>query len=135
VLFAGDHLLPRITPVIMWRDEDDDPLGDYLDGLERLVGIDAGLTYPAHGAAIDRGAARAAQIRSHHRRRLDDAVELLATGPITAWTMMGRLFRPQLITFEKRLALRETLSHLEHLRRVGRVDSFTEDGLVWYRQV
>ena len=38
VLFAGDHLLPRITPVIMWRDEDDDPLGDYLDGLDRFVG-------------------------------------------------------------------------------------------------
>jgi glyoxylase-like metal-dependent hydrolase (beta-lactamase superfamily II) len=134
VLFAGDHLLPRITPVIMWRDEDDDPLGDYLDGLERLVGMDAGLTYPAHGVAIDRGAARAAQIKAHHRRRLDDAAELLATGPMTAWTMMGRLFRPHLITFEKRLALRETLSHLEHLRRVGRIESFTEDGVIWYRQ-
>ena len=135
VLFAGDHLLPRITPVIMWRDEDDDPLGDYLDGLDRLVGISAGLTYPAHGVAIDRGAARAAQIRAHHRRRLDDAAALLATGPMTAWTMMGRLFRPHLIAFEKRLALRETLSHLEHLRRVRRVESFAEDGVIWYRRV
>ena len=134
VLFAGDHLLPRITPVIMWRDEDDDPLGDYLGGLDRLVEIDAGITYPAHGATIDRGAARAAQIRSHHRRRLDDAAALVAAGPMTGWTMMGRLFRPHLITFEKRLALRETLSHLEHLRRVGRVGSFTEDGVIWYRR-
>lgn len=40
-LFSGDHLLPKITPHIgLYEDPDDatvaDPLGDYLDALERV---------------------------------------------------------------------------------------------------
>lgn len=131
--FSGDHLLPRITPVIMWDESDLDVLGLYLDSLERLVAARIELTYPAHGSMFERGSERAGQIVLHHDRRLSTMVEILGPGPATAWTVMGEAFRPHLNTLEKRLALRETVSHLEHLRVRHRVEASDREGVRWYR--
>jgi len=131
--FSGDHLLPRITPVIMWDESELDVLGLYLDSLERLVVAHIELTYPAHGSIFERGSERAGQIVLHHDRRLATMVEILSPGPATAWTVMGEAFRPHLNTLEKRLALRETVSHLEHLRLRHRLEADDREGVRWYR--
>jgi glyoxylase-like metal-dependent hydrolase (beta-lactamase superfamily II) len=131
--FSGDHLLPRITPVIMWDESELDVLRLYLDSLERLVVAHIELTYPAHGSIFERGSERAGQIVLHHDRRLATMVEILSPGPATAWTVMGEAFRPHLNTLEKRLALRETVSHLEHLRLRHRLEADDREGVRWYR--
>jgi glyoxylase-like metal-dependent hydrolase (beta-lactamase superfamily II) len=134
VLFSGDHLLPRITPIVPWNGIDPDPLGDYLGSLHRVSQLGIGLTYPAHGWSIERGDVRANQITAHHRRRLDDIADLLSSSPMTGWEVMTRHFRPNLMLFERRLALSETVAHLEHLRLRGWLSGFEEDGIVWYRR-
>lgn len=133
ILFAGDHILPRITPVIMWDHTDSDVLGLYLASVRRLTGDRFGLTYPAHGAIVERGSQRAEQIELHHERRLDGMLEVVHLGPTTAWDVMTESFRPHLNPLEQRLALRETVSHLEHLRTRSKVSSFDED-IRFYRR-
>jgi glyoxylase-like metal-dependent hydrolase (beta-lactamase superfamily II) len=133
ILFSGDHILPRITPVIMWDQSDLDVLGLYLGSVQRLTGDKFGLTYPAHGSIVERGSQRAQQIVLHHERRLDGMLDVVRLGPTTAWNVMIESFRPHLNPQEQRLALRETVSHLEHLRLRAKVASFDDDARYYRR--
>lgn len=126
ILFSGDHILPRITPVIMWDATGEDVLGLYLSSVGRLAEGTFGLTYPAHGLIVERGSARAEQIGLHHERRLSGMLDVVTLGPTTAWDVMLESFRPHLNAMEQRLALRETVSHLEHLRNREQLTSFDE---------
>lgn len=132
ITFSGDHVLPRITPVIMYNGDDPDTLGDYLHSLAYLLDEEIGLTYPAHGTIIDRGDSRVRQIIAHHDRRLEEMKGRVANGS-TAWELVGSLFRPTLTSGQQRLALSETVSHLEHLRLQGRATTEERDGVIWYR--
>ncbi len=135
VLFSGDHVLPRITPYIGYEDpeRDPNPLGKFMESLQRIVDGDHGMTYPAHGDIVERGSARAEQIILHHERRLDDALAEIRD-PTTAWEVMGEIFRPNLGVFHKRLALRETLSHLELLVHDHRATKVRDHELWHYRK-
>ena len=134
ILFSGDHVLPRISPVIMWDEDLGDPLGNYLASLQKLLGMNPGITYPAHGTLIDRGDERARQILLHHDRRLLDMAELVRSRDSTAWEVMLESFRPNLTPLEARLAFLETVSHLEHLRVTGRLQTEQRDGTIVFRR-
>ncbi len=134
ILFAGDHVLPRITPVIMYDEDAADTLGDYLASLDRLISMEIGLTYPAHGAIVERGTKRVEQIILHHDRRLSGMEDAVRLGPATAWKVLRASFRPHLSPLEQRLALRETVAHLEYLRLREHLRAFEEDGTLWYRK-
>ena len=121
VTFSGDHVLPRISPVIMYDENIGDVLGDYMDSLRKLLDLEIGVTYPAHGMPFDHGAERARQILLHHDRRLLDMAELVRSGDTDAWQVMRHSFRPNLEPLQARLALLETISHLEHLVNSGRI--------------
>jgi hypothetical protein len=60
-------------------------------------------------------------------------LDVVRLGPSTAWSVMLESFRPHLNPLEQRLALRETVSHLEHLRTRSRMTSFDED-VRYYRR-
>jgi glyoxylase-like metal-dependent hydrolase (beta-lactamase superfamily II) len=133
IFFSGDHVLPRISPVIMYDVDAGDPLGDYLESLSRLISLGIGMTYPAHGTLIARGDERARQILLHHDRRLRDMTDLVEEGDRTAWMVMTHSFRPNLDPVSARLAFLETVSHLEHLRIDGRIQASDHDGRKIYR--
>lgn len=133
VFFSGDHVLPRISPVIMYDLGLGDVLGDYLESLARLVSMDMGLTYPAHGTIIEHGNERARQILLHHDRRLLDMAELVREQNSNAWDVMVTSFRPNLDPLQARLAFLETVSHLEHLRLKGRIREEEREGRMLYR--
>ena len=132
VVFSGDHVLPRISPVIMFEEDYEDVLGDYMTSLRRLLSIPIGLTYPAHGGIIERGSARVEQILLHHERRLGEMHERAAAHSSTAWSLVGSIFRPHLSPIEQRLALRETVAHLEYLRLRDHLDVEERQGVLWY---
>jgi len=133
ILFSGDHVLPRISPVIMYDTFLVDPLGDYMNSLQKLVEMEIGVTYPAHGTLIDQGDERARQILLHHDRRLLDMADLVREGDTNAWGVMLKSFRPNLDSLQARLAFLETISHLEHLRLTGRIREEHRDGKMVYR--
>ncbi len=132
IFFSGDHVLPRISPVIMWDEGLGDPLGDYLTSLSRIVEMQVGVTYPAHGTLIDQGDERARQILLHHDRRLLDMADLVHEVDETAWDVMLKSFRPNLTPLESRLAFLETVSHLEHLYLTGRLRIAERNGTTFF---
>lgn len=133
ILFSGDHILPRISPVIMYDLDVGDVLGDYLSSLQKLLALRIGLTYPAHGTIIEHGDERARQILLHHDRRLLDMAELVRERDTTAWEVMLESFRPNLDPVQARLAFLETVSHLEHLRLTGRIQVDEREDRLIYR--
>ncbi len=133
LVFSGDHVLPRITPLVMVGAEGEDTLADYLTSLQRIVDLRARVTLPAHGRVIERGADRAHQIILHHRRRLDEVIDAVTAGLSTGWAIMKKLFRPNLDPFQQRLAFGETLAHAEHLVNTGELTKDESSEIVRYR--
>jgi len=133
-LFSGDHILPRITPFVGYDELFEDVLGEFLESLARIEQLQVGLTYPAHGALVEHGSARAEQLVAHHLRRLADMVEVIGPEGSSAWEVMEKVFRPNLGPVEQRLALRETIAHLEHLRLRGRLAVLERRGALRYRR-
>jgi glyoxylase-like metal-dependent hydrolase (beta-lactamase superfamily II) len=132
ILFSGDHILPRITPVVPFDSDSVDPLDDYLRSLRRLIDMRIGVTYPAHGSLIARGDERAYQILLHHDRRLLDMTEVVRKEDLSAFEVMLKSFRSDLDGLQIRLALLETIAHLEHLRLQGRIKGVERDGVLVY---
>jgi glyoxylase-like metal-dependent hydrolase (beta-lactamase superfamily II) len=132
VLFAGDHILPRITPFVGYDELYEDVLADFLDSLHRIERMAIATTYPAHGSIVEHGSARATQIILHHQRRLQGMLEVIDRGGTSSWQVMEKVFRPNLSPSDQRLALRETVAHLEHLRLTLRLNSIADEGSIRY---
>jgi glyoxylase-like metal-dependent hydrolase (beta-lactamase superfamily II) len=132
---GGDHLLDRISPTVgLWPDSRPDPLGDYLASLERTVDLAPRIVYPGHGEPIEDPARRARELVEHHRERLDAAATALGPEPRTGYDASFDLFGRTLSSGARRFAVAETLSHLERLRRDGRVERSEDGGVVrWSR--
>ena len=121
-VFGGDVLLADITPNVgRWPDTAADPLGRYLHTLETLEALRPAVVYPGHGPVIDAAAGRAAEIRDHHRVRLDEHETALRSGAGTAYEVAGVVWAGEgLGEHEQRFALVESISHLERLAGLGR---------------
>jgi glyoxylase-like metal-dependent hydrolase (beta-lactamase superfamily II) len=126
LLFAGDHLLPRISPNVGWHPMSGaNPLADFLSSLRRVAGFDVDLVLPAHEWRFTNPAARAEELVRHHEERLAEVRAVLVAGARTAWEVAQGLtwsrpwatLRPEL----KRAALGEALAHLVHLLADGKV--------------
>jgi glyoxylase-like metal-dependent hydrolase (beta-lactamase superfamily II) len=121
ILVAGDHLLPDISPTVgLWPDQDADPLGNYLESLELVVRLAPQLALPGHGEPIDDPARRARELLAHHAERLDRTAAALGAVPRTGYEVSLELFGGDLPPSERRFAVAEALSHLEHLVVRGR---------------
>jgi glyoxylase-like metal-dependent hydrolase (beta-lactamase superfamily II) len=122
VLLTGDHLLPRISPNIgaYGNDEQADPLGAYLESLERTKAFRPAEALPAHEYRFRGIDTRAAGLIAHHHER---GAEILAAvdrlGAPTAWSIAAQLTWsrgwPALHGMMRRMALSETVAHLRYL--------------------
>ncbi|GFH34387.1 MBL fold metallo-hydrolase [Streptomyces pacificus] len=129
-LFSGDHLLPGISPHIgLYEDPDDatvtDPLGDYLDSLERVGRLGAAEVLPAHQHPFTDAPARVRELLAHHEERLTGLLALLAA-PLTPWQLAERMEwnRPwdDIPYGSRTIAVSEAEAHLRHLVKRGRAE-------------
>lgn len=122
ILFSGDHVLPRITSNVgLYPYSRDDPLGDFLDALRRMRDLPVTRVLPAHGDPFDDLAGRIDEMLAHHDARLTAVMTALGSRPRTAFEVAHDLFPVLRSPHEERFALAETLAHLRHLERSGRV--------------
>ncbi|GHF93571.1 MBL fold metallo-hydrolase [Streptomyces zaomyceticus] len=130
-LFSGDHLLPGISPHIgLYEDPDDaietDPLGDYLDSLERIGRLGVAEVLPAHQHAFTDSAGRVRELLDHHEDRLTGLLGLLAT-PLTPWQLAERMEwnRPweQIPYGSRNIAVSEAEAHVRRLVKLGRAEA------------
>ncbi|MFT7836133.1 MBL fold metallo-hydrolase [Saccharothrix sp. BKS2] len=140
LLFAGDHVLPHITPSIGFEAARPAlPLGDYLDSLRLVRSCPDLRLLPAHGPVTGSSHARVDELLAHHEDRLAATLEAVRAGTGTAfatagrlgWTRRGRSFA-ELDPFNQVLAVGETSAHLDLLVRRGLVRATERDGVVGY---
>jgi glyoxylase-like metal-dependent hydrolase (beta-lactamase superfamily II) len=121
VMIAGDTILMGITPAIgLYPNSRPDPLGDYLETLERIIELDPRIAYAGHKDPVEDPAGRAREIIEHHRERLDGTAAALDGNPLSAYDVSLALFERELSPTLRRFATAESLAHLERLVRDGR---------------
>ena len=139
-LFSGDHLLPEITPHIgLYEDPDDatvtDPLGDYLDSLERVGRLAPAEVLPAHQHVFADAPARVRELLDHHEERLTGLRSLLVE-PLTPWQVAERMEwnRPweQIPYGSRNIAVSEAEAHLRRLVKLGRAEAVAGSDPVTY---
>jgi glyoxylase-like metal-dependent hydrolase (beta-lactamase superfamily II) len=143
LLFAGDHVLPTITPSIGFEPAmAANPLGSFLDSLAIVRARPDALLLPAHGAVSPSVHNRVDELIEHHRVRLDAMAVVLGWGIDTAsevaakvtWTKRERDLS-DLDVFNQFLAVCETGAHLNLLVSQGRATMEFRDGVRHYALV
>jgi glyoxylase-like metal-dependent hydrolase (beta-lactamase superfamily II) len=134
VLFAGDHVLPRITSNVgLYPSSRDDPLGDFLTALRAVAALPVRRVLPAHGDPFDDLPGRVEQLLAHHQLRLDATLDALDGDERDAYSVCRAIFPVLRSAHEERFALAETLAHLRHLEREGHVITLEGAPLRWRR--
>jgi glyoxylase-like metal-dependent hydrolase (beta-lactamase superfamily II) len=140
LLFAGDHVLPTITPSIGFEPAyADQPLGDFLASLAKVRAMPDLRLLPAHGAVTSSTHTRVDELVAHHEHRLALCLAAVQSGRRTShdvatdlpWTRHERRLR-DLDVFNAALASMETMAHLELLAAQGRVGRSETDGVALY---
>jgi glyoxylase-like metal-dependent hydrolase (beta-lactamase superfamily II) len=141
LLFAGDHVLPTITPSIGFEPVlSENPLGAFLRSLELVRSRPDAVLLPAHGPVAPSVHARVDELSAHHGRRLDEVEAAASGGADTAfavacaltWTRRNRRL-DELDPFNTMLAVFETKAHLDLLVAQGRLTRDDVDGVLRYR--
>ena len=139
LLFAGDHVLPTITPSIGFTvPPTPEPLGDFMASLTKVRGLPDLRILPAHGPVAPSSHARVDELLVFHEKRLDHCLAALADGPLNSAEVAGHLgwtrhehAYAELDIFSKGMAAMETKAHLELLVARGQVTrSEAADGVV-----
>jgi glyoxylase-like metal-dependent hydrolase (beta-lactamase superfamily II) len=142
-LFAGDHVLPHITPSIGFEGAPAEmPLRDYLGSLRTVRALPDMTLLPAHGPVTDSVHARVDELLLHHDDRLEASLHTISAGATTAyesaciltWTRRDRHF-DELDVFSQMLAVNETAAHLDLLVAQGRLRSDSADGVTRYGMI
>ncbi len=91
ILFSGDHILGDITPVISIDLNHRSPLTEYLKSLELIKGLPIKHIFTAHRRKIVDPYKRIEQLEDHHRKRLDQVVQILKGGAKNAYDTAGEM--------------------------------------------
>ena len=136
-LFAGDHVLPHITPSIgVELNRPPSPLRDYLSSLQLIRELPDARLLPAHGPVTGSVHDRIDELLAHHEERLTATAATVDAGATTAyeaartltWTRRRRHY-DELDMFNQILAVHETMAHLVVLEERGWLRSTLADGV------
>jgi len=143
ILFSGDHILPVITPNVSLQPQSkNNPLGDFLNSLDIVKQLDVNLVLPAHEHLFTDLQTRVDEIIWHHQQRNSEILEALKDEPKTAYQISTKItWMPEfggvrfqdLAPWDKRMAVSETLAHLEAMSIDGTVDKFTKNSIIYYQ--
>ena len=136
LLFAGDHVLPSITPSIGVEPTPSRlVLRDYLGSLRLVRSMPDRVLLPAHGAPGGSVHTRIDELLAHHDTRLDDTLDAVTAGctvldvaATITWTRHRRSYA-ELDLFNAVLAVGETSAHLDLLVHQGRLTGREVDGV------
>ena len=139
VVLGGDQILPRISSnVSVWPTEPDaDPLGDWLESLERMKGIlpHDGLILPSHGEPFHGVQARLDALIRGHEVSLKRLEKTLRTRK-RAVDVFGALFARAIGDGVRGMATGEAIAHLNYLLHRGRVTRVRDaDGVDWWTMI
>ncbi len=123
LLFAGDHVLPTITPSIGFEPAPTPaPLADFLASLAKVRARPDAMLLPAHGPVATSVHSRCDELVAHHDQRLEEmrlavvggASRVIDVARAVPWTRRRRSL-DDLDLFNQMLAVSETAAHLDLL--------------------
>lgn len=141
IMLSGDHVLPTITPNVSVHPQAiENPLGRYFDSLNELKRLDVELTLPGHEKPFTDFRKRIDKILQHHEQRNQEILTALGNKSRTSfqiaqevsWGFKGTW--QSLPDFHKRIAILETLAHLEMLATRGQVDRLPGEDIMLFQQ-
>ena len=137
-LLSGDHVLPTISPNVSYRPgAEGDPLGDYLASLRRLRGFSVKRVLPAHEYDFDDLYARLDELERHHEARLQEMLDAVADDAGNVYEVARRVkwavgHFDKLNLWTQQAAMNETLAHLNHLVRAGRLRQHHQEARIFF---
>jgi glyoxylase-like metal-dependent hydrolase (beta-lactamase superfamily II) len=142
ILVSGDHVLQRISPHVgLHTQSSGNPLRDYLGSLKRVRELPVSTVLPGHGKPFQDLAGRVDELVAHTQGRSAAVRDLLTGDGQSAYSLAARLeWRgaedgwQRLEPFQQRMALTETIAHLEYLYGEGRISRVLKNELVLYRR-
>jgi glyoxylase-like metal-dependent hydrolase (beta-lactamase superfamily II) len=142
LLFSGDHILPKITPNISVHPQSiENPLGRYMKSLKETRRLNVETTLPGHDEPFGAPMPRIDQIMRHHEQRNREVLGLIHDGRGTAFQIALEMkwgtwaSWHDLPNFHKRMAIFETLAHLEMMAANSLLDRLRRDGVNYYRRI
>jgi glyoxylase-like metal-dependent hydrolase (beta-lactamase superfamily II) len=116
-LFTGDHVMGWSTTVVAPPDGD---MAAYMASLDKLVGRDDAIYFPAHGPPVDKPQRLVRSFLSHRKQRERQILRNIEKGEGSIPQMVGQMYRG----IDPRLhgaAGRSVLAHLIDLEARGKV--------------
>ena len=142
VLISGDHILATITPEIGLNPFSGlHPLEDYIKSLNSLKRLDVELVLPAHEDYFTDLGKRIDELIRHHEGRKGEILKVLMNKPELAYNIAMKIpWMPakggkpweRLDHWGHRMALMETLAHLNLLQEEGKVGKMDKDDFEFY---
>jgi glyoxylase-like metal-dependent hydrolase (beta-lactamase superfamily II) len=141
IFISGDHILPKITPNISLNPQSiENPLGRYIKSLQEIRKLEVKLTLPGHDRPFTRLVPRIDEIIRHHGHRNMEILEAIGFRTRTPYEIARKISWGDnnawndLPPFHQRMAIFETLAHLEMMAAENRVDKLPRNGTIYYGQ-
>lgn len=135
--FSGDHILIDITPNIQAWSDDDNPLKQYIESLNKVHKMDIALTLPGHRRVIKDCKKRTLELIEHHKHRADEVLEILKKGSQSAYQVASQMSwdidSPSWEEFpipQQWFATGEAIAHIRYLEEEGEIFRESEDGKI-----
>jgi glyoxylase-like metal-dependent hydrolase (beta-lactamase superfamily II) len=143
-LFAGDHILSRITPHIgsfmvpvdisaNYQNYDfNNILNHYLKSLDRIDKLDPKIIFPAHQEVVYNSHERILEMKAHHQSRLNEISRLIKNNPLTPFKISQIHFGDDLDEINTFLGLGEILSHLIYLENQEKIKRIEKNNKIYF---
>ncbi len=139
ILIAGDHILDDITPNIQCWTDIQNPLKWYLASLDKTAALEVDQVLPGHRRLIRDHRSRIDELKRHHKNRLAEVLEILNSGPQSAYRVASRMtwdikcdsWEAFPVT-QKWFATGEAISHLRYLEEEGKILKGQQSGAIRY---
>ncbi len=134
IIFAGDHILDKISPNIVYWNEEFDSLACFMKNLREAAKLEAKITLSGHRAHITDHKKRCEELCEHHDRRLEEVVQIIKSGEKCAFDTAANMHwdygKGDFLNWQflqQFFAAGEALAHLECLRNQSVLKKHKED--------
>ena len=138
VLFAGDQMLPHVSPNPLLEPSLEDhtarrrSLVEYLETLQTLKDFDPSIAYPGHGDPIEDAVGWIDSTIAHHMDRKDEIARMLGDRGRTPYELAQELY-PDVKDYDVFLSVSEVVAHLDLVVDEGGAVIEERDGVAYYR--
>jgi glyoxylase-like metal-dependent hydrolase (beta-lactamase superfamily II) len=135
-LFSGDHILAEVVPNVGYHPySGENPLGDYVNSLNALAGLEVSFVFPGHSSVFSGLAPKIDDVQRFHQDRMYKIQRAMGVEQKNAfdiakaipWIVNGEeTAYDKLEPIDRRLAVLETLAHLQYLVAENKGKRITE---------